>query len=27
LKRPKIDLELLDRSCLDGSVSVWAETA
>jgi hypothetical protein len=24
LKRPKIDLELLDRSCLDGSVSAWA---
>ena len=23
VKRPKIDLELLDRSCLDDSVSAW----
>ena len=23
VRRPKSDLELLDRSCLDGSVSAW----
>jgi hypothetical protein len=27
VEKTEIDLELLDRSCLDGSVSVWAETA
>jgi hypothetical protein len=23
VKRPNIDLELLDRSCVDGSVGAW----